>query len=97
MEPIAVVGMGCRLPGGAASPEQLWELLALGRSGWCEVPSDRWNAEAFYHPNKEAKESLNTKSGYFLQQDIAAFDAKFFHCPPWEAHTSTHVPFLTAL
>ncbi|KAK2612700.1 hypothetical protein QQS21_001317 [Conoideocrella luteorostrata] len=87
MEPIAVVGMGCRLPGGVGSPEQLWEMLASGRSGWSEVPSDRWNADSFYHPNIEAKESLNTKSGYFLQQDIAAFDAPFFNCPPWEAHT----------
>lgn len=82
-----MIGMGCRFPGGAESPEQLWENLRNGRSGWCEVPEDRWNAEAFYNPNKEARESLCAKSGYFLQQDITAFDARFFSSPPWEAHT----------
>ncbi|RDW64263.1 hypothetical protein BP5796_10765 [Coleophoma crateriformis] len=84
--PIAVIGMGCRLPGGANGPEKLWDMLAEGRSGWSEVPSDRWNWKSFYNPNPEAKESVNSKSGYFLQQDIASFDARFFNIPVWEAH-----------
>jgi acyl transferase domain-containing protein len=45
--PIAVIGMGCRLPGGANSPEQLWEMIAEGRSGWSEVPADRVRMNAF--------------------------------------------------
>ncbi|KAJ5368689.1 Highly reducing polyketide synthase sdnO [Penicillium cataractarum] len=84
--PIAVIGMGCRLPGGASSPEKLWEMLAEGRSGWGEVPAERWNWKSFYHPHNEAKESLNSKSGYFLDQDIGAFDAKFFNIASYEAH-----------
>ncbi len=84
--PIAVIGMGCRLPGGANSPEQLWDMLAEGRSGWGEVPADRWNWRSFYHPDSSARESLNSKSGYFLPQNIAAFDARFFGIPPREAH-----------
>lgn len=84
--PIAVIGMGCRFPGGVGSPEELWALLSEGRSGWRDVPADRWNAEAFYNPEKEAKESVNYKSGYFLQQDVSHFDAKFFNTLPYEAH-----------
>ncbi|KAJ5896473.1 Highly reducing polyketide synthase sdnO [Penicillium subrubescens] len=86
LAPIAVIGMGCRLPGGASSPEKLWEMLAEGRSGWGEVPAERWNWKSFYHPHNEAKESLNSKSGYFLDQDIGAFDAKFFNIASYEAH-----------
>jgi acyl transferase domain-containing protein len=85
--PIAVIGIGCRFPGGVSNPEELWDLLSEGRSGWGEVPADRWNAEAFYNPEKEAKESVNCKSGYFLQQDVSLFDAKFFNIVPYEAHS----------
>lgn len=83
--PIAVIGIGCRFPGGIKSPEDLWEMLSEGHSGWSEIPADRWNAEAFYHPSQEARESLNAKSGYFLEQDIAAFDARFFKILTHEA------------
>ncbi|OBT81690.1 Type I Iterative Polyketide synthase (PKS) [Pseudogymnoascus sp. 03VT05] len=85
--PIAIIGMGCRLPGGAHSPEKLWDMLSEGRSGRCVVPDDRWNAESFYHPEPEAKESINARHSYFLQQDIAAFDARFFGVHAPEAHT----------
>lgn len=53
--PIAVVGIGCRLPGNVNSPEDLWQLCADGRDGWSEIPPDRFNAEAFYHPNAERR------------------------------------------
>jgi acyl transferase domain-containing protein len=84
--PIAVIGMGCRFPGGVTSPNALWSMLSEGRSGWIPIPPERWNADAFYHPNPEARESLNAKSGYFLSQDIAAFDARFFNIAQYEAH-----------
>jgi acyl transferase domain-containing protein len=84
--PIAIIGMSCRLPGGANSPEELWSMLYEGRSGRSPVPSTRWNAEAFYHPDQNAKESLNFQSGYFLDHDISAFDARFFGIPPREAN-----------
>ena len=84
--PIAVIGMSCRLPGGANSPEELWDMLSEGRSAWGPVPFDRWNADAFYHPDPRAKESLVFRSGFFLDQDIAAFDARFWSIPPREAN-----------
>jgi acyl transferase domain-containing protein len=77
--------MGCRLPGGATNPDKLWQMLSEGRSGWSEVPADRWNRDVFYNKYPEAKESMICKSGYFLQEDISAFDAHFFGISPQEA------------
>lgn len=77
-EPIAVIGIGCRFPGGVGNPEELWDLVSQGRMGLSEVPSDRWNANSFYHPDPQAREALNTKNGYFLKQNVAEFDARFF-------------------
>lgn len=48
--PIAVVGIGCRFPGDATTPEKLWELISNGRSAWSAIPKDRFNVDAFYHP-----------------------------------------------
>ncbi|KAK1593857.1 beta-ketoacyl synthase domain-containing protein [Colletotrichum navitas] len=84
--PIAIIGMGCRLPGGSDNPDKLWDMLSEGRSGWREIPADRWNKDSFYHPDPEAKEAVNFKGLYFLDQDIAAFDARFFNIHPHEAH-----------
>lgn len=83
--PIAIVGMACRLPGGSDSPEKLWDMLSEGRSGWCEIPADRWNKDSFYSPDPEAKDTINVKGLYFLKQDIGAFDARFFNVHPHEA------------
>lgn len=49
--PIAVIGMGCRYPGGATSPEKLWEMCAAQRDAWSRIPKDRFNADEFYHPD----------------------------------------------
>ncbi|ROW09729.1 hypothetical protein VMCG_02438 [Cytospora schulzeri] len=81
---VAVIGMACRLPGGADNPEELWSMLAEGRDGWGEVPKDRWNWRSFYHKDPETKEAMNFSHGYFLDQDISAFDAKFFGLPAAE-------------
>ena len=51
--PIAIVGMACRLPGEATSPDKLWKLCAEKQAAWSEVPRDRMNLEAFYHPDGE--------------------------------------------
>lgn len=77
-EPVAIIGMGCRLPGNVGSPEDLWKLLSKGGSGWSLVPVDRWNADSFYHPDAASIQAYNTKSGYFLTQDVADFDSRFF-------------------
>jgi acyl transferase domain-containing protein len=47
---IAVIGMGCRFPGSADSPEKLWDMLIKGESAWSEFPEDRLNIDGFYHP-----------------------------------------------
>ncbi|KAI9729803.1 MAG: hypothetical protein M1818_008380 [Claussenomyces sp. TS43310] len=83
--PIAIIGMGCRLPGGASDPDKLWELLSEGRDGWSEIPSSRWNANSFYHPNPDAPEAANTRAGHFLLEDISAFDPSLFGILPHEA------------
>jgi hypothetical protein len=50
--PIAIIGMSCRFPGDATSPEQLWKLVSEGRSAWSEIPPSRFGQEAFYHPEQ---------------------------------------------
>ncbi|KAF4848553.1 Highly reducing polyketide synthase AFT9-1 [Colletotrichum siamense] len=82
---IAIIGMACRLPGGADNPESLWSMLAEGRDGRTEIPKDRWNWKSFYHKDTNAKEAINFSHGYFLDQDISAFDARFFGVPGAEA------------
>lgn len=52
-EPIAIIGMSCKFPGDASSPEKLWRMLAEGRSAWTEMLSSRFNLKGVYHPNKE--------------------------------------------
>lgn len=56
---IAIIGMGCRLPGDAVSLESFWELLIEGRNGWSEVPPERWNSGAYYHPSNERKGTVS--------------------------------------
>ena len=51
--PIALIGMSCRFPGNATSPEKLWELCSEGRSAWSKIPKSRFRQEGFYNPNAE--------------------------------------------
>jgi phthiocerol/phenolphthiocerol synthesis type-I polyketide synthase A len=85
-EPIAVVGMGCRFPGGVNSPAQYWRLLQDGGSGVVRVPADRWDAEAFYSADYSVPGTICSREGGFLtswQPD--EFDAEFFGISPREA------------
>ncbi|KAM7199140.1 putative polyketide synthase [Rhypophila sp. PSN 637] len=82
---IAIVGMACRLPGGASCPESLWSMLAEGRNGQKEVPASRWDWRSFYHKAPDAKEATNFSKGYFLNEDVSEFDARFFGVPVAEA------------
>ncbi|ORY71434.1 putative polyketide synthase [Pseudomassariella vexata] len=77
-EPIAIIGMGCRLPGKSSSCSKLWDLLIAGRSAQGPFPTSRFNIDGFYHPNGERPGSLNTAGGYFIDEDIRAFENSFF-------------------
>ena len=84
--PIAIVGLGGRYPGDAANPEKLWDLIRAGRSAMSEVPKDRFNVDAFYHPHAERSGMINVRGGHYMNHiDIAAFDAPFFSITPNEA------------
>jgi hypothetical protein len=82
---IAIVGMGCRLPGDVSSPEEFWGLCSRARSGWSEMPKSRFNHAAFHHPNPDKLGCYNPAGGHFLTEDIALFDAPFFNMTEKEA------------
>ncbi|WP_018653756.1 type I polyketide synthase [Actinomadura flavalba] len=84
-EPIAVVAMGCRFPGGVASPEDLWDVLAHGRDVIGPFPQDRgWDLEGIYDPDGVRPGRHYVRAGGFLR-DVADFDAEFFGVSPREA------------
>lgn len=83
-EPIAVIGMGCRFPGGADSPAAFWQLLHDGVDAVGDIPPDRWDVDAYYDPNPDAPGKIATRSGGFLRQ-IDQFDPLFFGISPREA------------
>jgi acyl transferase domain-containing protein len=83
-EPIAIVGMGCRLPGGIHTPEDFWQLLCDGREAITEVPASRWSLERHFHPDPLHPLTQHVRHGGFLEA-IDQFDAGFFGISPREA------------
>jgi myxalamid-type polyketide synthase MxaB len=82
-EPIAVVGMACRFPGGS-TPEEFWEFLARGGDAIQEIPADRWDKDAYFDPDPDARGKMYTKWGGFIS-DFDHFSPAFFGISPREA------------
>ena len=98
-EPVAVIGMACRFPGGANSPDAFWQLLASGGDAIGTVPPDRWDAASFLDPNRPPSSTsfgnatadngtpgtMSTAQGGFLDVPLGLFDYPFFRLSPKEA------------
>ncbi len=83
-EPIAIVGIGCRFPGGVVDADSFWTMLAEGRDAIGEMPRERWDVDALYDPDPEAPGKMITRNGGFLP-NVDRFDAAFFGIAPREA------------
>lgn len=84
-EPIAIIGVGCRFPGGVCDLDSYWELLLDGRDATCEIPEDRWNIRKFFDPNSSTPGRTNVCRAGFLSQSVDKFDFGFFGISPREA------------
>ncbi len=77
-EPIAIIGMSCRMPGGGNDIESFWDVLCSGKDCMSEVPPSRWNVEDYYDPSSGKPGKIITKKAGFITGDVSAFDADFF-------------------
>ncbi len=85
-EPLAIVGIGCRLPGGSDSVDSLWNLLCSETDATSVVPESRWNADRYHDPNPAKVGKIVARRGGFLSE-IDQFDPQFFGISPREAHS----------
>ncbi len=84
-EPLAIVGMGCRFPGGIEGPESYWRALRDGIDAIVDVPASRWDLAKFYDADPDAPGKTFIRQGGFLRQDLETFDASFFNLSSREA------------
>ncbi|MEE9302223.1 MAG: polyketide synthase, partial [Thiotrichaceae bacterium] len=83
VEPIAIIGIGCRFPGGVSSPAAFWRLLENGMDAVTETPVSRWDNNYYYDPDPDAPGKISTRYGAFIEQ-VDKFDAGFFGVSPHE-------------
>lgn len=81
-ESIAIVGVGCRFPGGVHTPEQLWDRLLEGFDAFRDVPGDRWDHDRFYDPNPDKPGKMNVEQGAFVDHPIFELDPEPFGITP---------------
>jgi len=84
-QPIAIIGLGCRFPGGCDSPASFWDLMAGGADGIVPVPAERWNSEKFFDADEQMPSRMYIQAGGFLRSRIDQFDSQFFGLSPREA------------
>ncbi len=82
---IAIVGIGCRYPGEASTPEKFWDLMVNKKDAIVDVPKDRWDQRGFYDPNEKKTGKMRMMQGGFLKEGIKNFDPLFFGVSPVEA------------
>jgi acyl transferase domain-containing protein len=84
-EPIAIIGTGCRFPGGSNTASKLWDLLKEPKDVSKEIPADRFNLDRFYHKDSSHHGTANVRRSYLLDEDVRLFDTQFFGISPGEA------------
>ena len=86
-EPIAIIGMACRFPGGANTLDAFWNLLKDGKHTASEIPRERWDGDAFYSEEVTPGKSVTKMANFIAEVDITTFDAGFFNISPKEAES----------
>jgi acyl transferase domain-containing protein len=82
MNEVAIVGIGCRFPGGSDDPDSFWDFLINKRDCIIKVPSDRWSIDKFYDPDPEAPGRMYTCRAGFLEESLWSFDPPIFSVFP---------------
>ncbi|NEQ12331.1 MAG: polyketide synthase, partial [Moorea sp. SIO4E2] len=85
-EPIAIIGIGCRFPGNANTPESFWELLSNGKDSVREIPLERWDIDSYYDPNPDTPGKMYIRHAALVDQ-VDRFDPQFFGISGREAHS----------
>ncbi|KAH7303833.1 polyketide synthase [Stachybotrys elegans] len=86
-DPVCIVGLACRLPGGIQSASDFWEFLARGKTAQGRIPAERFNIDGFYDGGNPRTATMNGTGGYFLQNDVRLFDNQFFNINNLEARS----------
>ncbi|KAL4788911.1 putative polyketide synthase [Aspergillus venezuelensis] len=84
-DPIAIIGFAFEFPQQASSTDAFWRMISEGRSAHTDIPKDRMNVDAFYHPDAGRHGTIHVRGGSFIQGNLDAFDAPFFSITPGEA------------